>query len=277
VSATFELDEDTVLEPVAPGRHAGRLTSRWDVGGGMNGGYLAAFCLRGVLAESALPDPLSMTLHYLSRPEPGPAEVRVEPLRLGRGHASFRFDLVQMPGDGTQLSRVTGLVLTGRLRDKGSLDFAPAQPAVAGPDACARVERVFMGGGSVRLWERLELRVADAGDVFFLRSEPGEARGGGWTRLADGRHADVLCVPLYLDCWPPAVFARTMRPQGVGAPTLEMTVHWRNPVRADWHYAVFESRMLAGGYVDEQGELWSSDGTLVATSRQLARYSGEGD
>jgi len=33
--------------------------------------------------------------------------------------------------------------------------------------------------------------------------------------------------------------------------------------------------MLAGGYVDEEGELWSSDGTLIAASRQLARYSGE--
>ena len=66
-----------------------------------------------------------------------------------------------------------------------------------------------------------------------------------------------------------------MRPQFVGAPTLELTVHWRNRVRTDWHYAAFETRTLAGGYVDEEGELWSSDGTLIAASRQLARYSGD--
>ncbi len=275
MSAAFELDLDTALQPTAPGRHAGRLTSRFDVGGGMNGGYLGVVCLRGVLAESDLPDPLSMTLHYLSRPEPGPAEVRVERLRVGRGHATFAFDLVQKGGDGTEEARVTGLVLTGRLRDAGPLDFAPSPPEVAGPEESSPVGKLSMAGGSVSLWDRLELRIASPEDLFFLRSKPGEARGGGWTRLADGRPADALCVPLFLDCWPPAVFARTMRPDEVGAPTLELTVHWRNRVRADWHHASFETRLLAGGYVDEEGELWSSDGTLVATSRQLARYSGE--
>jgi acyl-CoA thioesterase len=273
--AQFELDIDTALEQGAPGSYGGCLTSRWDVGGGMNGGYLATFCLRAVLAESRLPDPISMTLHYLSRPEPGPAQVKVEALRVGRGHASFRFDLVQIAGDGTESSRVAGIVLTGRLRESGPLDFAPLPPAVPGPDACHRVDQSSMAGRAVELWQRLELRVASAGDVHLHRSEPGEARGGGWTRLADRRPPDALCVPLYLDCWPPAVFARTMRPQLVGAPTLELTVHWRNRIRTGWHYAAFETRMLAGGYVDEEGELWGEDGTLVAASRQLARYSGE--
>lgn len=272
----FELDVDTDLEQIAGGSYRGQLTSRWDVGGGMNGGYLAAFCLRAVLAESPLPDPISMTLHYLSRPEPGPAQVRVEPLRVGRGHASFRFDLVQVADDRTERSRVGGLLLTGRLREAGVLDFAPAPPTVPGPEASYRVDQSSMAGRAVELWQRLDLRVATARDRYFDRSEPGEARGGGWTRLADQRPPDALCVPLYLDCWPPAVFARTMRPQLVGAPTLELTVHWRNRVRTAWHYAAFETRMLAGGYVDEEGELWGEDGTLVAASRQLARYSGEG-
>jgi len=278
----YELDVDTALEALGEGRYAGELAVRWNVGIGMNGGYLAAFCLRAVLSESLLPDPLTMTLHYLSRPTPGPAEVHVTAMRVGRGHVTYRFDLVQpLAGAGEDAEagteiRITGLVITGRPREAGSFDFAPDPPRVPGPDASSAVRRASAPGESVSLWNRLETRIARADDMFFLRTEPGEARTGGWTRLADGRPSDALCVPLFLDCWPPSVFSRTMRPDGAGAPTLELTVHWRNRVPAGWIYARFESRLLAGGYVDEDGELWTEDGVLIAQSRQLARYAGSG-
>src|ERR1022692_1604777 len=115
VAGAYELDLDTALQPAGNGRYLGTLTDRWSVGVGINGGYLAAFCLQGVLLESELPDPLSMTMHYLSRPLPGPAEVRVEAMRAGRGHATYRFDLLQHERGSEPESRVdvraTGLVL----------------------------------------------------------------------------------------------------------------------------------------------------------------------
>jgi len=283
VSTVYELDADTALDARGDGRYAGALADRWNVGIGMNGGYLAAFCLRAVLQESVLADPLTMTVHYLSRPVAGPAEVHVTAMRVGRGHATYRFDLLQAgAGDlGTIAApaeiRVTGLVITGRLRAPGLIDFAPLPPEVPAPQASSAVRRLSAPSESVSIWKRFETRIARADDIFFLRSEPGEARTGGWMRLVDGRPSDALCVPLFLDCWPPAVFSRTMRPDGSGAPTLELTVHWRNPVPAGWLYARLETRQLAGGYVDEDGELWTEDGVLVAQSRQLARYVGTGD
>jgi hypothetical protein len=270
----YELDIDTALTSAGHGRYEGELVDRWNVGVGMNGGYLAVFCLRAVLLESALPDPLSMTVHYLSRPVPGPAEMRVTAMREGRGHATYRFELVQDEAD----IRATGLVLTGRLREPGPSDFAPEAPLGPGPEESSSVRRLMAAGESLSLWGRLDTRVARADDMFFLRTEPGEARTGGWTRLADGRPSDVFCAPLFLDCWPPAVFSRTMRPDSSGAPTLEFTVHWRNRIPIGWLNARLHSRLLAGGYIDEVGELWSEDGVLVAESRQLARYAGgDGD
>ncbi len=264
----FEFDDDTALARVRPGRYAGAVTNRWTVGGGPNGGYLASLVLRGVLEESPLPDPLTMTVHYPARPEIGPAEVVVEALRVGRGHAFFRAGLVQA-GE----TRCSALVTTGRLRASGPDDFEPAPPAVPPPESCLAVPRV---GERPVLWERLETRIASAEDLFFLREEAGEATTGGWTRFADGRPIDALSVPLLLDCWPPAVFSRTMQADPLGAPTFELTVHWRQAVDPMWCYGRFETRKLSGGYVDEDGELWDRSGALVAESRQLARYLGGG-
>lgn len=261
---TFELDEDTVLEPAGPGRYRGAVTGRWHVGAGPNGGYLAAIVLRAVLAESALPDPITLTVHYLSRPEVGPCEVAVTTLRVGRGHSSFRAELVQS-GE----VRCAALCTTGRLREPGPLDFQPEPPAVPPPERCAAVRRL---GEALTLWDRLETRTVSPDDLFAMRSEPGDAVTGGWTRLADGRETDALAAAVFLDCWPPAVFSRTMRPDPTGVPTIEYTVHWRNRAESPWCYARFESRTLSGGYVDEHGVLFDRTGRLVADSRQLARY-----
>ena len=260
----YELDADTALERVGDGRYRGEMTDRWTVAAGPNGGYVAAFALRAALMESAFPDPLTMTVHYLARPIAGPAEVHVEVLRLGRGHTTLALRLVQ------EEIKAAALVTLGRLRSAGPHDFAPERPDLGPPPA----EAIRLGDGVMEstLWQRLDLRVGDEAALWYGRTEPGEAATGGWTRLRDGRPTDALAVPLFLDCWPPAVFSRTLEPSPTGAPTLELTVHWRGAVGPGWHQARFSTQLVAGGYMDERGELWTEDGRLVAESCQFARY-----
>ena len=38
----------------------------------------------------------------------------------------------------------------------------------------------------------------------------------------------------------------------------------------DWYLVTFSSRLSAEGFAEEDGELWSRDGRLLAQSRQLA-------
>ena len=52
-------------------------------------------------------------------------------------------------------------------------------------------------------------------------------------------------------------------------------MHWRATPRLPWHLVWFTTAELRGGYLVEDGELWGSDGTLVAQSRQLARFVEE--
>ena len=72
------------------------------------------------------------------------------------------------------------------------------------------------------------------------------------------------------DSWPPAVFTTSTAPLAV--PTLDLTVHLRAalPRPGDWVLGRFRTRVARAGFLEEDGELWSRDGELLAQSRQLA-------
>src|SRR5262249_42874542 len=115
--------------------------------------------------------------------------------------------------------------------------------------------------------DRVDLRLdpATAGFQRGERSEQAEVRG--WIRLADGRPPDVHSLVFFADAFPPAVFAR-IAPGWV--PTLELTVHVRARPATAWLQCVFRTRFVQGDLLEEDGEIWDEDGTLVALSRQLA-------
>jgi acyl-CoA thioesterase len=118
---------------------------------------------------------------------------------------------------------------------------------------------------------RWEFRGALGGAPF---SGAAEAVTGGWLRLAQPQNADAYVVAAMTDAWFPAVFARLTEPAAL--PTVDLTVHFRAPLPvagadpAGWTLARFSSRWAHEGFVEEDGELWSPDGVLLAQSRQLA-------
>ncbi len=58
----------------------------------------------------------------------------------------------------------------------------------------------------------------------------------------------------------------------LAVPTLDLTVHLRGalPRPGDWVLGRFRTRAARAGFLEEDGELWSRDGELLAQSRQLA-------
>ena len=72
------------------------------------------------------------------------------------------------------------------------------------------------------------------------------------------------------DAWFPAVFSAVEEPLAV--PTLDLTVHLRAPLPrpSDWVLGSFWTRRARDGFLEEDGELFSRDGELLAQSRQLA-------
>jgi acyl-CoA thioesterase len=257
---------DTAVEPLGGGRHRAVIDRAWWIERGPNGGYLAAIVLRAVLAEVADPKrrPRSMTLHYLRPPVEGPCEVDVTVERSGRGLTTASARLRQ---DGRDC--VLALVALGVDRPGPTLREA-GPPAAPGPDDVEVPVRP-PGAPDIPFRHRFDLRPA-IGSLPFTQGP--EALTGGWIRTADDDVVDDVLVAALTDSWPPAVFARLDGPMGV--PTVELTVHFRNapPAEPGWCLVRFRTREASEGYLDESGEVWSADGTLLAESRQLAAFVG---
>ncbi len=97
---------------------------------------------------------------------------------------------------------------------------------------------------------------------------------GGWIRFAEPRPVDHLSVAAYTDAWIPSLFTRF--PQPTAIPTVDLTVHFRAPLPHasmqpdDYCLVAFRTQVAAEGFIEEDGEVWSPDGVLLAHSRQLA-------
>ena len=60
------------------------------------------------------------------------------------------------------------------------------------------------------------------------------------------------------------------------APTLELTVHVRDLPAPGMLRGRFRNRYIINGFFEEDGEIWDSEGKLVALSRQVGRIMSRG-
>lgn len=254
------LDEDTRLEPAGAHTWVGEISDRWSIFG-PNGGYLASFITRALMAESPFPDPLTMTVHYVAPASPGPATVEVEEIRAGRSHATLSARLIQAE------TVAVALATFGRQRPDAHEHHTAVMPVVPPPDECRTRDDEQPPEVTIRF--RFDHRLPPDGHPRFGGPGGDGPIAGGWKRMID-RELDDLAIPLFMDSWPASIWAATG--PSPGAPTVELTVHWRAKPQTPWHLVWFRSPMLTNGYVVEDGELWGSDGTLIAQSRQLARF-----
>jgi acyl-CoA thioesterase len=262
-------DAETAITRVAENVFHGEISPNWSVQRGPNGGYLAALMLRALqlVAGEAL-DPRSLTLHYLAPPAVEPCEIAVTVERAGRTMSTLSARL-------TQGGRLCVLALAVFARPRAGLEIVGARmPDAPVPDEATPIA---LGSGP-RFWSNYDVRMA-FGATPFSGSE--DMRSGGWLRLREPRGADALFLAALTDAWFPQVFTRLTAP--IPAPTIDLTVHFRahlplaNAQPDDWYLLVVATRLATEGFFEEDAEVWSRDGRLLAQSRQLALASaGEG-
>ena len=259
VAPPHPFDSDTALEEMGPGRWRAWAPEHWFVARGPNGGYLAAVAARA--AEAAAGRPLrSLTLHFIAAPAAGPIDAAVTLEREGRTYSAVSIRLEQ---DGAPVT--LALATLGELPAEGAAWDATAMPSAS---PLAETEALQPDETNVPAFMRnYDLRWALGGD--------GDVPGsGGWMRTREPRLLDAPLVAALTDAWAPAAFVALGR--FVGAPTLDLTIHIRRPLPPpdmaadDYVLGRFVSRLAVGGTWEEDGELWTPGGELIAQSRQLA-------
>jgi acyl-CoA thioesterase len=270
--AGSDLAEDTALVS-AEGGWSGTVDPRWNVGTNPNGGYLIAMAARAMLASADRPDPLSITAHYVTPPEAGPVAVVTETVRAGRRYATVAARVMQ-----AERERVRLLGALGDLdAQQGPTRVAASPPDLPPPDDCVSLLELSLASGRPvpEVMRRYDLRLP-AGSPFLAArtsNDPTTERVDdalevtGWIRFSDRAEPSGLGLLAFADAFPPTL----VNTVDVGwVPTIELTVHVRARPAPGWVLGSFRTRFLVDGLLEQDGELWGSDGRLVAQARQLA-------
>jgi acyl-CoA thioesterase len=250
------LTEDEFSAAIHPG---------WWVVRGPHGGYMAAILLRALTER--LDDPgraiRSFTVHFTAAPKEEPLRITTSIDRAG-GRMSFLSARME------QARGVVATALAAFSEPWSGFEFDDApMPEVPTPEQSFEVPKTgenipaFLGNFDMR---------ACFGALPF--SGHHEAVVGGWYRLNEPQVADAMVMSTLLDAWAPAVFPKAT--EMVVCPTIDLTMHFRTPLPLDgakpddYYLGRFSSKLSRDGFFEEDGELWSSDGHLIAQSRQLA-------
>ena len=266
MSAATEFDRRTAVRPLGDGLYEAVVDERWNVMRGPHGGYIAAMMLRALTAEVADPARVvrSLTIYYPAAPGPGPVSIRCAVERSGRTMSTLSARLEQ-EGAAQCLALAAFSAPWEEAVGFDNTGFPADAPT---PEEIGELDRRGLVPPFARYFEFRPV----VGDEWFQEAERGLT--GGWMRLREPHALDAPLVAALADAWPPAVFPVAAHP--VAAPTIELTVHFRGelPAAGEWVLGMFESRAGRAGFFEEDGTLWTRDGTLIAQSRQLALALG---
>jgi len=266
-----EFDRDTAVTPRAAGVYDAELSAGWTIIHAVNGGYLLAMLGRALGDALPHPDPFTVSAHYLTASQPGPAVIRTEVIRTGRTLSTGQASLFQYEEDGTEVERIRVLA------SYGDLDALPddvrtsaTPPVMPPPEHClgpsdGPAPKI---PGSSAITDRLNIKLDPATVGWAVGAPSGKGEMRGWFSLADGRDADPFSLLLTVDALPPTSFELGLKGW---TPTVELTTHIRcRPAPGPLRVSI-TTRNLAGGFLEEDAEVWDSADRLVAQSRQLAK------
>ena len=195
-------------------------------------------------------------MHFLRPPAEG-LELTIAIERAGRTREHAR---PHRPGRAADGDRALHL----DRRYDGRVGMGAARARVPRPE---QVEPVALGPSAPRMFASSTSAPSSARAV--RRRRRGARRRMDATRVAASRRPRAAGAALRRLV--ASAFARLTAPSP--APTLDLTIHFRGAPPAGDHPFVlgrFRSRAAVDGLFEEDGELWSEDGRLLAQSRQLA-------
>jgi acyl-CoA thioesterase len=201
----------------------------------------------------------------VNRAAVGPVTIDVETIKEG---SALTMMGARMHQDGRALLTSQAVFANPGRRMAEALIVAGAPPDIPPPEDCVLSTPAVDAPLPPPFVSKVDVYLHP--DDVFLDSKPkaGPPRVRGWFRLKEGESPDPMSVVQATDAFPPAIFNSDIAPGWT--PTIELTVHVREPGPFEWLKCEFRTRFVTGGWLEEDGELWDETGRLVAQSRQLA-------
>jgi acyl-CoA thioesterase len=251
---------DTAISQVSPGHWQGNLVPGWRIGPVPNGGYVLAIAGRAL--SEALPhaDPLNAHIMYTAPLEMGTVDLFIDVLREG---GSTTFASLTMRQQGKVKAHVSA-AYTDLDRLQGESFSRVERPDITSWQDCEPIKE-----HGIELRQRVQQRYVSGGEVFKRGAPDGSGVFNGWLSFVDSSDPDPLSLLLFADAMAPPVFTVYGVLQWV--PTVELSVSVRRRPAPGPLQVRFSSRHMTDGVVEEDGELWDSEGQLVALSRQTSK------
>lgn len=258
--------EQTAVSLVGDDTYEGNIPEGWDIGSVVNGGFALSYAVRAMIDAVDKPDPLSVNAHFERPAMPGPVTIRVERGREGRTLSTVSAVMEQ---NGKEIIRAMS-TLGDFDKLEGPELILSDQPEMAAREECFRTMGEPEGGSFYppAFVSRFDIR-HDPRFVGFAKGEPaGEPKMGGWLGLLDDEPLDAVALTLFADAYPPTIFNTTL-PVG-WAPTVELTIHFRQRPISPALVATYGSKFIFGGMFSGDVELWDPERGLIVEARQIA-------
>ncbi|MGB7859069.1 MAG: thioesterase family protein [Acidimicrobiia bacterium] len=245
--------------------YTGVIQPGWDIFGVANGGYVMSIAARAMATEAKGRDLIAINGHFTSPGKPGPVTVEVSSVKSGGAVTTLRADVIG--NDRILLATTASFGDPGRLIGTGEIIHA-SPPDLPPPGDCVRAEPSKKGPLPPPFMGKVAIYLHPDDASAFSGERTGLARIRGWFRLLQEETPDPMATVLAADAFPPAVFNTNLPLKWT--PTLDLSVHIRDPRPRGWLRCQFRTRFVTGGLLEEDGDIWDEDGNLVAQSRQLA-------
>ncbi len=256
------LETSLAMERSGPGLWSAVASLDYEAITGMFGGWTSALMLKSVLADpDAQGSASAMTVNFISRVPPG-AALRLRTVRLGGGRslAHWRCDLLTA---GELLATATIVLANRKVSDRHTEAKMPEAPPPA-----SVTPAILPGAFDAKLDVRPTL-----GDNIFNQTA---TRSLNWERDASGRPMDAVQIAFLSDLGAPRIFFISDGPRMSSTITLSVYFHATSDELAacsgDYILSEMVGTRAEAATVASRKDMWSRDGTLLATTEQLCWF-----
>ena len=256
------LHEHCTLTQQRDGVYERTCDKTWWGHGALFGGYVQAVALAAMARalDNAAQSPRSMTIHFLRPFSDGLLRVETTTERAGRSMSNISARMYSN-------DKLAGIAIANfgvwrefnEFRALAAPDVAPIRSDEAAIDSPLGVPT----HGHFDMFPRIGTFARGGGDAHV----------GGWVVQRELGVIDHLLIPVVADLWIPAAYHRWTVPSP--AVSVDITTHFRAPLPCEDmppKAPVFVDLRTAGsigGYVDEDVNVFSASGVLLAQSRQM--------